>query len=50
MCLNAEFWAGLQDKGGAGGAVVGSGSGGSGGEGGSGFIDPCSTSGLQGKI
>lgn len=42
MCLNAEFWAGLEDKGGEGAAIVGGG----GGEGWSGFIAPCSTSGL----
>lgn len=42
MCLNAEFWAGLEDKGGEGAAIVGEG-----GVGGSGFIAPCCTSGLR---
>lgn len=44
MCLNVEFWAGLEYKGGEGTALVG-GCGEWGG--GSGFIAPCSTSGLQ---
>lgn len=39
MCLNVEFWAGLEDKGGEGAAVVG--------KVGSGFTALCSTSGLQ---
>jgi len=40
MCLNTEFWAGLEDKGGEGAAVGEE-------EGGSGFTAPCSTSGLR---